>query len=110
MMIIFKPLLILSLILTSFLSFASDIQSKEIKYSIIEKDNCHRIDSLKEQSIIIITAICSPKENKYFFDLWKSTEKIFVSTRINSKIINTNNFPISFKFQNLLSSLMELIW
>ncbi len=104
MKFIFKLLFISFLILTSLNAFSSTIINKEINFSIIEKDNCNRIDLLKEQPIIIITAICSPKENKYFFNLWKSTEKIFVSSRIHSKKINTDNFPISFKFKDFLSS------
>lgn len=104
MIIVFKPLLILFLILTFFFAFISTSNSKELKFSIIEKDNCHRIDLLSKEPIIIITATCSPKENKYFFDLWKSTEKIFAFSRFHSKIHDPKKFPMSFEFKNLLTS------
>jgi len=104
MKFILKSLLILSLILSSFNAFASTSKAKEIIFSIIEKDNCNRIDLLKAEPIIVITAICSPKENKFFFDLWKSAEKIFAFTKPYTKVNDKKDFPTTFKFKNLISS------
>ena len=104
MKFILKSLLILSLILSSFNAFASTSKAKEIIFSIIEKDNCNRIDLLQAEPIIVITAICSPKENKFFFDLWKSAEKIFAFTKPYTKVNDTKDFSTTFKFKNLISS------
>ena len=104
MKFILKSLLILSLILSSFNAVASISKAKEIIFSIIEKDKCNRIDLLKAEPIIIITATCSPKKNKWFFDLWKSNEKIFAFTKAYTKLIDTNDFPNGFNFEEIMTS------